>query len=326
MVIVAAAGGDELRELVLSSYDFEVSDTENSFEILIRRDEWEEIPDGGRLFIPGTEYGGLFKRLSTNTKQDSIAPGGLTWRGMLQRKIIQPAPGMDYATATGELNTVISGLCATLSPLFMASPLDTGVTVNNYQFDRYCTLYEGLREMLESVDHRLELVYSEEDNAVVIGAVPIHNYATDIEFSSNMRADYVVKTEQDMVNHLICLGSGQLSERMVHHLYTDERGRISQTQTFFGVEEIAAVYDNSGASEYDLVAGGRKRLKELRNRNTFSIDIDTDMDIAIGDIVGGRDYLTGIAMQAPVVGKVVKMSGGVQTIEYTLGEAGEVKI
>ena len=50
------------------------------------------------------------------------------------------------------------------------------------------------------------------------------------------------------------------------------------------------------------------------------------MDIAIGDIVGGRDYLTGIAMQAPVVGKVVKMSSGVQTIEYTLGEAGEVKI
>ena len=323
MVIVATPGGYELRELVLSSYDFEVGDDDNSFEILIRRDEWEDIPDGGRIFIPGTEYGGIFGSLSTNTAQDSISPGGLTWRGLLQKKIIEPPEGLDYKIVSGELNTIIASLVTTLQPLFVPNTFDTGVSVT-WQFNRYCTLYEGLKDMLESVEHRLELVYSEEENGVVIGAVPVYNY--DVEFSSNMRADYVVKTEQNMVNHLICLGAGQLSERLVRHLYTDEKGRISQTQTYFGQDEVAEVYDNSGAEEYDLVAGGRKRLKELRNKNTFSIAIDTDMDIAIGDIVGGRDYLSGIAIQAPVVGKVVKMSGGVQTIEYTLGEAGRVKI
>ena len=325
MVIVASPGGHELRALVLSEYDFEVSDQENSFAITILRDEWEEIPDGGRIYIPGTEYGGLFKRLDTDTAQDTITPGGMTWRGMLQKKIIQPPAGEDYATVSGELNTVIAGLVATLSPLFIASDLDTGVNVS-YQFNRYCTLYDGLRDMLESVDHRLELVYSIEENAVIIGAVPIHNYATDIEFSENMQANYVVKTEQDMVNHLICLGSGELRDRLVRHLYTDDKGRISQVPYYTGPDEIAEGYDNTGANEYDLVAGGRKRLKEIRNKNTFEIKMDTEMDLAIGDIVGGRDYLSGIAMQAPIIGKVVKMSGGIQTIDYKLGEAGRVKI
>jgi hypothetical protein len=32
------------------------------------------------------------------------------------------------------------------------------------------------------------------------------------------------------VNHLICLGSGELQNRIVVHLYVDADGNISQTQ------------------------------------------------------------------------------------------------
>ena len=94
-IIVADSTGAELRYLLFKTYDFEVGRTENSFEITILRDEYESIPIGYRLFIPDTEYGGIVRRLETNTAQDVICPGGLTWRGMMQKKIICPESGQD---------------------------------------------------------------------------------------------------------------------------------------------------------------------------------------------------------------------------------------
>ena len=40
--------------------------------------------------------------------------------------------------------------------------------------------------------------------------------------------------------------------------------------------------------------------------------------IDIGDIVGGRDYLTGIAMTKPISRKIWTISSGKEKIEYKL--------
>ena len=85
----------------------EVGRTDNSFEVTILRNEYETIPDGARIYIPGTEYGGIFRRMETNTSHDTICPGGRTWRGMMQKKIICPESGQDYATDSGELNAIV---------------------------------------------------------------------------------------------------------------------------------------------------------------------------------------------------------------------------
>ena len=73
MIVVADANGAEVRSLLFTEYDFEVGDTENSFLVTCLRSEWETITDGSRIYIPGTEYGGLFKRLKTNTKNGTIS-------------------------------------------------------------------------------------------------------------------------------------------------------------------------------------------------------------------------------------------------------------
>jgi hypothetical protein len=106
-IIVANANGEEVRDLLFTEYDFEVGDFENSYLITCNSSEWETIADGSRLYIPQTEYGGLFKRLEVDTKKGTVAAGGYTWRGMLQNKIIVPPSGQDYATDSGELNAVI---------------------------------------------------------------------------------------------------------------------------------------------------------------------------------------------------------------------------
>lgn len=320
-LIVANSSGAELRTMLFSTYDFEVGEDDNSFQIVVLRSEYEDIPQGARIYIPGTEYGGLFRELDTDTARDTISPGGITWRGMMQKKIIQPPAGADYATDTGELNAIIKARVEAAFPgLFIGSTTSTGVSVTNYQYDRYCTLEEGLRKLLKSKGYRLDISYSQTDKAVLVKAAPIVNYSQQIELSSDMRLNYKMHMQGDGVNHLICLGQGELRDRTVRHLYVDEDGNIGTTQYYTGADEIAEVYDYAGAEVDDLVSGGRKRLEERMNQNTFEMEIEDFPDVAIGDIVGGRDYLSGMTMAAPIIGKVVKWSNGTEKTEYTLGD------
>lgn len=318
-LILADSAGKELRHMLFETYDFEVGRSDNSFEITILRDEYEEIPDGARIYIPGTEYGGIFRRLKTDTAHDIIRPGGYTWRGMMQKKIICPPSGQDYAVDSGELNAIIKARVeAAFSGVFVGSTEDTGVTVSGYQYDRYCTLETGLTRLLKTQGYRLELSYSQAQKAVVVSAVPIVDYSQSIELSSDMRTDYTMESQQDGVNHLICLGKGELKNRIVYHWYVDENGNIDTVQHFFGADEIAEVYDYSGGELSDLIQKGRERLEGLVNGNKFDMNIDSDMEIGIGDIVGGRDYLSGMTMTSPVTGKIVTWKNGFQRIEYKL--------
>lgn len=326
-LIVADVNGKELRDLLFSSYDFEVGTEENSFQIEIKRSEYEYIPDRARLYIPGTEYGGLFRRMETSTKHDTISPGGITWRGMMQKKIIEPESGADYAYDSGELNAIIKARVEDALPdLFIGSEEETGVSVSSYQYDRYCTLHDGLSKMLKSVGYRLNIAYSQTDKAVVVSAVPIEDYSSDIQFSSDMRLNYFMHMEGDSVNHLICLGSGELADRTVYHLYIDEDGTIGTTQYYTGIEEITEVYDYAGAELTDLIQGGIEHFREITNTNVFEITVDPDTEIAIGDIVGGKDYLSGMTMTAPIAGKIVKWEKGFRTIEYRIEDDVEASV
>lgn len=326
-LVVADAAGRDIRAMLFTSYDFEVGDGENSFQIVVKRPEWETIPNKSRIYIPNTEFGGLFRDLDTNTAQGTISPGGLTWRGLMQYKIIQPPSGADYATDSGDLNAIIKARVESALPgLFYGVSTPAGATVSNYKYDRYCTLYAGLKKLLKSKGYRLNLEYQPDAGGVVVSAVPIVDWSQTIEFSSDMRINYAMSMEGDGVNHLICLGKGELRNRLVRHLYVDANGNIDTTQYYTGVDEVAAIYDYAGAEASDLVQSGTERLKEMMNANEFDINLDTSTEVAIGDIVGGRDYLSGMKMTAPITGKIVRWENGLQRIEYKLEDDVSVTI
>lgn len=319
-IIIADENGDEIRSLLFDTYDFEVGHDENDFQIVIKREEYESIPKKARIYIPDTELGGLFRQLDTDTEQGVICPGGITWRGMMTRKIIRPPSGSDYATDSGELNAIIKAKVEAAFPgLFIGVSTSTGVSVN-WQYERYCTLEDGLKKLLQSVDYRLDLSYSQSSKAVIAQAVPIVDYSDNIEFSSDMRANYKMQQQGDGVNHLICLGKGELKNRVVRDLYIDQNGNVSRTQYYTGIDEIAEVYDAGGSEVKDLIQNGTERLKELANKDVFEIGVDPEIEVAIGDIVGGRDYLSGMTMTAPVWSKIIKYSAGETSIEYKLEE------
>ena len=94
-------------------------------------------------------------------------------------------------------------------------------------------------------------------------AVPITDYSSEYEYDSDSDIDFKVKICRNGVNHLICLGKGELKDRMVIHLYVDSAGNVGQTQYYKGIDEVEAVYDSSGAEQDDLL----KRRKKINCTN-----------------------------------------------------------
>ena len=324
MVTIADSSGKELRALKYKEYDFEIGNETSDFMISQLIPDWQDIPDNARIYIPNTEYGGIYKRLETDTKVGTISVGGYTWRGMMRNKIISPPPGEDYATDMGDINTIIDRRVREAFGGLFVGGAPCGVSVHGeFQYARYCTLYDGLTKMLASVGYKMDIRYNVRLKRVVVTAVPIIDHSKRIEFSSEVSAHYYMLADKAGVNHLICLGNGDLRDRIVVHLYADAKGRISQNQTFFGSDEITQVYDYAGADKLQLIESGTQQLETLLATNQFSLDVE-GMTLEIGDIVGGKDYVSGTTMKAAIVGKIHKSADGVETTEYTISDNVEV--
>lgn len=298
---------------------------ENNYEIKVRRDKWRsEYTFGNAFYIKGTEYGGIIGEVDTNTAEDTISLLGRTWRGMLDKKIIRPPDGQDYRKVSGELNTVLNDLITEqFDDYFVVSQDDTGVNLTNYQFDRYCTLLTGINKMLKNVGCRLKIRYVQQERGqpgyVELSAVPIVDYSEQIELSQDSQLNFTFKNYHNGVNHLICLGKGELQDRQVIDLYVQEDGSIGSEPFYTGIQEIAETYEDTSSETDELEEKGREKLLELMNSTSFSMDVETlNMDVAIGDIIGGRDYLTGLYAKKPIAKKIYKVEDGKTSLEYEI--------
>ena len=248
----------------------------------------------------------------------------MTWRGMLDKKIICPPTGSDYKTVSGELDQVLNDLIAEhFDDYFVVVQIDTGVSVTNYQFDRYCTLLAGINKMLKSVGYRLQIRYIQQERGqpgyIELSAVPIVDYSEQIELSQDSQLNFTFKNCRNGVNHLICLGKGELQDRQVIDLYVQEDGSIGSEPYYTGVREIAAIYEDTSSETDELEEKGRGKLQELMNSTSFSMDVETlNVDVAIGDIIGGRDYLTGLYAKKPIAKKIYKVEDGKTSLEYEI--------
>ena len=178
--------------------------------------------------------------------------------------------------------------------------------------------------MLKSVGYRLDIRYQEGDvgttGYVRVRAVPINDLSSEYELTNDNDMNFTTDDNRRGVNHLICLGKGDLKDRLVIHLYADQNGTISQTTQYFkGTEEIAAIYDSSGSEKDDLIKNGIKELESKKSSMSYNMTMTKlEGNIDLGDIVGGKDYLTGISMKKPISRKIWSISAGKEKVEYKL--------
>jgi hypothetical protein len=268
-----------------------------------------------------TEYGALLEEIEVSTNETSETWKGNSVRKFLEQSIIEPPKGEDYRIVSGEANEIIRNIISgRFSGIFEVPDVDSGFTIKSYQFNRYCTVLDGLSAMLESVNAKLSITIIQGDSGepfhINIQAVPIVDYSSTLEWSEDADEEVTLTENRRGINHLICLGSGELKDRQVLHLYALPDGSISENQYYFGLDEREQTYDYSSVESIDdLKNAGIQQFKSLINSKTMKVSVQ-DLDLNIGDLVGGRSNKHNISCIEPITEKIVKIKGEDIEISY----------
>lgn len=250
---------------VLTDYTFDLAygKDENNFECCVYNDN-HVCQKGYMLYIEGTEYGGIIDQVKVDTEAETITYCGRTWHGILAGKILEPDEGEDYLFLSGEANEVLANIIERIGlfDFFRASIENSGIEITDYPV-RYQDAYTVIRKMLSDATGKLKIRYLKD--VVELSAVPFIDYSQDEEWDS-AQLDFRIERNYRPVNHLICLGSGDLKERHVIHLFTDENGGVQpyamvetplsdedyildvSKKLLFGDEEVAQIYDCSSTA------------------------------------------------------------------------------
>lgn len=302
------------------SVDIDIGDT-NDFEIVIPLGDWDNGKHGygNRIYVPGTEYGGIIRDTEIITKEEEVYLRGPTWRGLLCGKIIEPPEGEAYRILDGEINDCIRELISErFDGLFYVPEEHSGAVLSGWKVERYAKLYSELMKIAEKNGFKISIGYDQEKKVVAVRAAAVENYAEELEYSQDGKVDFCIRDCRSGVNHLICGGKGEGAERDIIHLYVQEDGSIGEKKYYEGLEEISDFYDYGNAEDTETLKNeGRKRLMELQNYKKLEMFVD-NIDLDIGDIVAGREYVTGTYLQKPVIQKIMRKQDGNVTIEYKL--------
>jgi len=248
---------------VLSAYEMDMAygSSENDFSCTVDRGD-HCCREKYYLYVEGEEYGGIIDKIGVSTGGEEIYYKGRTWHGILESKIIEPDAGSDYLVLSGEANEVLQELIDRLDAgdIFEASTEDSEIEVLNYQMPRYCYGYTGMLKMLKDSEAKLKMRWHL--GKVVLSAEPRDDYSQDEEFDTS-QVDLRLEKDYRPKNHIVCMGQGDLKDRAVIHIFTDENGGIQpylkegvtealqdsdyildkSQQVLFGHEENAEVYD-----------------------------------------------------------------------------------
>lgn len=315
-LIVTDATGKPVASHASYTLDLAFGSGENDFDLQV---EDAALKAGSRIMIDGTEYGGIIDDTDVDVDGglSTVTWHGRDWHGVLASKIIEPDGNNDYLTLSGTIPVIMRTLVsrAGLQGLFAVTD-ESADHKTTCQFDRYVDLYSGLVKMLRASGLKLRL--RNDGDKVSMSAMPVRTIGDSID--SDL-IDFTAKQAAHPINHLICLGKGELKDRTVIHWYADANGTFSHTQTLKGLDERTATYELSNAEADELEDKGRQKFQELRNTSTIDVDIPDGIDADVGDLVTGRDNNTGLVVTAEISKKIVKVSGGVLTVTYESGGA-----
>lgn len=258
------AGNNRKDIAVITEYNLDLAYGNSENDFLLEMPLKNHCCKGGNIiYIEDSEYGGIVDQLIPNTKENIICYKGRTWQGVLESHVICPESGQDYKTVSGNAYTVLTGLFEYLglSELFVVADSSKSVNIDFYKFDRYQKAYTGILNMLLNIGAKMKMQYL--GGKVYVYVSYADDYSQKEEWDST-QVEYKLTYNEKKVNHLICLGKGELRERKVIHLFADGFGNIQpyavtdnptnnsqyiltdKYRVFDKEDEIAEVYDYSG--------------------------------------------------------------------------------
>lgn len=309
------------------SFDFEIG-SENDFEIGIPVSLYDsEIYEKGHyVYCDGTEYGGRLEGIKSDTSDGVVKIYGETFRGMLKDKVVEPPTGEAYLYVSGDLTNCLKALLGgQYTDVFKVSDTPTGVSVSNYKVNRYDYILNAMESLLEPKGYRLDISVINEEEAFFVELSAKLNEVDD-EISQDYDLNFSIDKKILKYNYMIALGGGQLEKRTVLYLHQKGDGTVEQVSEIPNGDDIRVYkYDYSSSdstgNDTELIDSATKKFNEINESDsqTMTISDGSQIELELGSVVSGRDYVTGITIQEPVTKKILKVRNGIPTISYGIG-------
>lgn len=278
---------------------------------------------GDYVYIEDTEWGGPVEKIRHNSTSRTVEISGVCWRGLLLRAVIKPNAGETHLQVSfNDGNAAISAL--------LGGKMDNIFTVSNnecpinysYSF-RYATLFDGLTDSFGSLGYRLGINFT--GGKAILCAEPITDHSDEIEFSSDLSGGMISEIGCiGSCNHILALGSGEMLERQVVELWLLPDGNITDDSSDNRIpaenELRTYLYDYpSVESEDDLINYAKRKLREYAPAPSLEFTLeDGYIEMNIGDIVGARDYITGLAQKLRISEKLLTIDSSGISLKYSI--------
>lgn len=323
--IYTDASYNELGYLTHTDADIEIGEygvSKNDFELTLSLEDRDPLFTVGSLFYKeNTEIGGVIQRLKVNTSDNTTTMIGPTFRGLLEKEFIQPPAGSAYLTLNGEANACINTLIGDrFDGLFVVDNI--GASNINVKYDvRDINLLQALENALGASNARL-CIKHKIDGKVHLYAEKINDLSDTLQYDNDYQIDMIVKTKSRPYNHILCLGKGELLNRLRVNLYLQADGSWSESnQVYTGLERKTYKHEDVNVEDRaELIKNAIEKVAETNESDTLEISFDAD-DAELFDIVGAKENVTGISFKEPITQKIIKISDDGIEISYKVGDA-----
>lgn len=323
--IYTDANYNELGYLTHTDADIEIGKygvSKNDFELTLSLEDRDPLFTVGSLFYKeDTEIGGAIQRLKVNTSDNTIALIGPTFRGLLEKEFVQPPAGSAYLTLNGEANACINVLIGDrFDGLFVVDNI--GASNINVRYDvRDINLLQALEKSLGASNAKL-CIRHHIDGKVHLYAEKINDLSDTLQYDNDYQIDMIVKTESKPYNHILCLGKGELLDRLRVNLYLQADGSWSESnETYTGLNRKTYKHEDVNVEKRDeLIKNATEKVAEANESDTLEISFDAD-DAELFDTVRAKENVTGISFKEPITQKIIKISDDDIEISYKVGDA-----
>lgn len=295
---------------------------DNDYKLTLPIDDYDrdKMMAGGYFYVPDEEYGGMLQNLSVDTYNSTVSFEGNVFRGMLAERYVEPPNGQDYLVVSGDIHSSMrSILVAHFGPVFAISGNPAGINAT-VQINRFCSVLEALEQIASAARCRISL-RSVVDTAfhIEISAEPIRDISDDIEVSQDYGINFEISKVTKRYDYMLALGQGELKDRTVKRFHLKNDGTV-ETVTSFPVDAMVYKLDYPNAeSEEQLQEEAIKKFQDINQTDSQKIKVKDDINLNLGEIVGGRDYVTGMYISEPVTRVIVKYSKKMLTKSYEIG-------